>query len=235
MSGGIAEISLLSLSLAFVPVLVVLYILFRWEASARGALLAVVRMLLQLLLVGYFLGYVFQSNSILVITGVLTLMLLMAAWISLRTAVKPTRVLFFRALFSIVVGGGSVLVLVTQGVLDVKPWYAPSYVIPLAGMIFANSMTAISLVVERLEAEIARDTGYDEAKIIAFKAGMIPVVNSLLAVGLVSLPGMMTGQILSGIEPHIAARYQIMVMCMIFGSAGISTAMFLMRIPTLRH
>jgi len=235
MSGGIEEISLLSLSLAFLPVLVVLYILFRWEANARGATLAVVRMLLQLLLVGYFLGYVFQSNSLLVISGVLSLMLLMAAWISLRTAAKPTKVLFFRALFSIVVGGGSVLVLVTQGVLDIKPWYAPSYVIPLAGMIFANSMTAISLVVERLEAEIARDTGYDEAKIIAFKAGMIPVVNSLLAVGLVSLPGMMTGQILSGIEPHIAARYQIMVMCMIFGSAGISTVLFLMRIPPLRH
>ena len=61
------------------------------------------------------------------------------------------------------------------------------------------------------------------------------MVNSLLAVGLVSLPGMMMGQILSGIEPHNAARYQIMVMCMIFGSAGISSALFLMRVPPLRR
>ena len=56
---------------------------------------------------------------------------------------------------------------------------------------------------------------------------MIPVINSLLAVGLVSLPGMMTGQILSGVSPLVASRYQIMVMCMIFASAGISTALFL--------
>ena len=56
---------------------------------------------------------------------------------------------------------------------------------------------------------------------------MIPVINSLFAVGLVSIPGMMTGQILSGVSPLIAARYQIMVMCMIFASAGISTAIFL--------
>ena len=61
----------------------------------------------------------------------------------------------------------------------------------------------------------------------AYHAAMIPVINSLFAVGLVSLPGMMTGQILSGVSPLIAARYQIMVMCMIFASAGISTAVFL--------
>jgi len=61
----------------------------------------------------------------------------------------------------------------------------------------------------------------------AYRAAMIPVINSLFAVGLVSLPGMMTGQILSGVSPLTAARYQIMVMCMIFASAGISTAIFL--------
>ena len=61
----------------------------------------------------------------------------------------------------------------------------------------------------------------------AFQAGMIPVINALLAVGLVSLPGMMTGQILSGVSPFVAARYQIMVMCLIFASAGLSTALYL--------
>ncbi|MCB1689564.1 MAG: ABC transporter permease, partial [Halioglobus sp.] len=60
-----------------------------------------------------------------------------------------------------------------------------------------------------------------------YQAAMIPVINSLFAVGLVSLPGMMTGQILSGISPLIAARYQIVVMCMIFAASGISTALFL--------
>ena len=99
--------------------------------------------------------------------------------------------------------------------------------IPLAGMIFANAMTAVSLAAERFNAELAHDTSWNEARVIAFHAAMIPVINSLFAVGLVSLPGMMTGQILSGVSPMIAARYQIVVMCMIFASAGISTAIFL--------
>ena len=66
-----------------------------------------------------------------------------------------------------------------------------------------------------------------EARNTAYQTGMIPVINALLAVGLVSLPGMMTGQILAGVSPFIAARYQILVMCMIFASAGLSTALYL--------
>ena len=99
--------------------------------------------------------------------------------------------------------------------------------VPLAGMVFANAMTSISLAGERLYAEIGHGAEWEEARVTAFQAAMIPVINALFAVGLVSLPGMMTGQILSGVSPLIAARYQIMVMCMIFSSAGISTAIFL--------
>ena len=111
--------------------------------------------------------------------------------------------------------------------LRLDPWYLPRYMIPLAGMVFANAMTAVSLAAERLFAELGHGDSWEEARKMAFQAAMIPVVNSLFAVGLVSLPGMMTGQILSGVSPLIAARYQIMVMCMIFASAGISTAIFL--------
>ena len=99
--------------------------------------------------------------------------------------------------------------------------------IPIAGMIFANAMNSISLAIERLESELANDVDYDVARKIAFQASMIPIINSLFAVGLVSLPGMMTGQILSGVSPLIAVRYQIVVMCMIFGSGGITSAYFL--------
>jgi len=94
-------------------------------------------------------------------------------------------------------------------------------------MVFANAMNSVALAVERLESEIERNVEYAEARVIALRAAMIPVINSLFAVGLVSLPGMMTGQILSGVSPLIAARYQIMVMCMVFGSAGITTVLFL--------
>jgi putative ABC transport system permease protein len=89
-------------------------------------------------------------------------------------------------------------------------------------------MNCVSLSAERLFAEMDRGEAYKKARNIAFQASLIPIINSLFAVGLVSIPGMMTGQILSGVEPYIAARYQIMVMCMIFGSAGISSALFLM-------
>ena len=115
----------------------------------------------------------------------------------------------------------------TQAVLNLEPWYSPRYVIPLAGMIFASSMNSVSLAVERLTAEIERNVDYQQARNTALRTSLIPITNSLFAVGLVSLPGMMTGQILSGISPLVAARYQIMVMCMIFGSAGISSALFL--------
>ena len=120
------------------------------------------------------------------------------------------------------------MLFVTQGVLVLKPWYLPQLMVPLAGMIFANSMNSISLAVERLNAEIDRNVSYEEARNIALQASLIPIINSLFAVGLVSLPGMMTGQILSGVSPLIAVRYQIMVMCMIFGSSGISAACFLL-------
>jgi len=100
-------------------------------------------------------------------------------------------------------------------------------VIPLAGMIFANSMNTISLAGERFHAERERGEDYLSARRTAMEAAMIPQVNALLAVGLVSLPGMMTGQILSGVEPLIAARYQIMVMCMIFSTAGIAAVIYM--------
>jgi putative ABC transport system permease protein len=136
------------------------------------------------------------------------------------------------SLIGLTIGGGLTLVLITQLVLQLDPWYLPRYMVPLAGMVFANAMTAVSLAGERLYAEIGHGAEWEEARLTAYQAAMIPVINALFAVGLVSLPGMMTGQILSGVSPLIAARYQIMVMCMIFSSAGISTAIFL---SLIRH
>ena len=88
-------------------------------------------------------------------------------------------------------------------------------------------MNSISLAGERLYSELDHHGDFLRARSTAFQAALIPITNSLLAVGLVSLPGMMTGQILAGAEPLVAARYQIIVMCMIFSSSGISAAIFL--------
>ncbi len=223
-------IPLISLSIAFFPALVVIGILFTWSLNASNAVYAISRMLAQLLIIGYFLAYIFESDHALVIMVILAFMACVASWIALGTVKEKRHSLYKYALLSIAFGGGLTLLCVTKGVLALKTWYSPQFVIPLAGMIFANAMNSISLAVERFTAEMDRNVSYEQARNTAFQAALIPIINSLFAVGLVSLPGMMTGQILSGVSPFIAIRYQIMVMCMIFGSAGISTACFLLLI-----
>jgi len=230
MSNSIQTISFFNLAVAFIPVIAVIVLLWKWQIGSRNSIYAIFRMLIQLLLIGYLLEFIFETNSSWVVVVVLTVMLFSSSWIALRTVKVPRKTLYLKCFWAITIGGGIVLLLVTQAVLNLQPWYLPSYMIPLAGMIFANSMNSISLAGERLEAEISRNVAYDRARIIALQASLIPITNSLFAVGLVSLPGMMTGQILSGVSPFIAARYQIMVMCMMFGSAGISTAIFLILI-----
>ena len=122
------------------------------------------------------------------------------------------------------------MALVTQGVLSLDPWYDPRYAIPLSGMIFSAGMNAVSLAAERYDAELSNGAVPADALPTALNAALIPQVNTLLAVGLVALPGMMTGQILAGVEPLIAVRYQIVVMCMLFGVTGMSAAAYLVMV-----
>lgn len=227
MSESLQIIPTINLASAFIPVLIVLFILYRWSLDVTNAVYSVARMLIQLLLVGYILTTVFAAESAWVVVAVMIVMVMAASWIALGTVKSHRLMLYRQAFWSIAWGGGLTLLLITQFVIDLDPWFEPKYMIPLAGMIFANSMNSVSLAAERLHAEIERKVPFEQARSIAFNAAFIPVINSLFAVGLVALPGMMTGQILSGVSPIIAAHYQIVVMCMIFGSAGLSTAYFL--------
>ncbi len=227
MSTTIQIIPAFNLALAFVPVIAVFWLLYHWSLDLTNAVYAIVRMLIQLLLVGYLLTTIFKSESVWLVVAVLIVMVTAASWIALGTVKSQRLQLYKYTLYSVVLGGGFTLALVTQSVITLEPWFEAKYMIPLAGMIFANSMNSISLAAERLHAERARDVPYDKARNMAFQAAFIPVINSMFAVGLVALPGMMTGQILSGVSPIVAAHYQIVVMCMIFGSAGLSTALFL--------
>jgi putative ABC transport system permease protein len=215
------------LLLAFIPAAVVIGIMLRWRSIASTAIYATLRMLLQLLLIGYVLIYVFETDHWLVIVTVLVIMLTISSWISIRTLDRRSMRAFWHALCAISVGGVLTLGLVTQLVINVDPWFSPRYVVPLAGMTFAGSMNAVSLAAERFQAESHRGVDYLEARRTAFRAALIPIINSLFAVGLVALPGMMTGQILSGVSPLIAAQYQIVVMTMLLGATGISAATYL--------
>jgi len=223
------EISLPRLAFALIPLLAVAWIAHRWSGRATEIGIATLRMLVQLFAVGYVLLLLFRVESGWVGLGVVAFMIAMSSWIAVRT-VKQLRWTAWRdALLGIGLGGCAVLALVIFGVLDLDPVYQPRVVIPLASMIFSNAMTAVTLSAERREAEL--DAGREPlaARRAAWNAALIPQVNSFLAVGLVALPGMMTGQILAGADPLQAVRYQILVMAMVLGSAGIAVAVFLTR------
>ena len=227
MDEAITPIPFTRLLIIFIPSGILSFIIYSWSLEWKNSLYALSRMLGQLIIMGYFLSYIFNSNSSLIVLCILISMVVLASWIALRILNKKRINLLKYAIIAIAFGGGVILFIVTQLLLQLDPWYRPRIVIPLAGMIFSSAMNGVSLAAERLQAEIDKGIRFDDAKKIAFKASLIPIINSLFAVGLVSLPGMMTGQILSGISPLIAARYQIMVMCMIFNSVGLASYIFL--------
>ena len=224
---SVTTIPIASLLLGFLPVLLLIGIMRAWGLNALQAMYANVRMLVQLLLIGYVLTYIFETDEPALVVLMVVFMIAMSSWIALRPltdrGIKPYSIVTI----AIGVSGLGVLILVTQIILELPRWFEPRFVIPLAGMIFANSMNTISLAGERFHAERGRGEDYLSARRLAMEAAMIPQINALLAVGLVSLPGMMTGQILSGVEPLTAARYQIMVMCMIFSTAGLAAVLYM--------
>ena len=230
MNETITSIPFSRLLIIFIPSGIVSLILFSWSLNWKNSFYALSRMVLQLITIGYFLSYIFNSNHSAMILLSLLFMVIMASWIALRVIKKNRLNLFKYAFVAIVFGGGPGLFIVTQLILQLDPWYTPRFIIPLAGMIFSSAMNGVSLASERLQAELDRGIIYSDAERIAFNASLIPIINSLFAVGLVSLPGMMTGQILSGTPPLTAASYQIMVMCMVFNSVGLASYIFLILI-----
>ena len=195
-----------------------------------------VRTFVQLTLVGYVLTYIFKINSLWLVIAVTALMCFVAA----RTAVKrtpnvpgyPTYLAFVSLLASTYLVGS----IVTGLIIAPTPWYSPRIVIPIFGMLLGNSMNGIALSLDRLYGDARARAAEIEALLTfgatpweavqasvreALRAGMTPTINSLMVVGIVSLPGMMTGQILGGADPLQAVRYQIVVMLMIAASVAI--------------
>lgn len=220
-----AEISWLSLSWCLLPFMVSVLIYSRWHSNPYGVLVAGGRMLVQLILVGYALVILFNQSSPWYSGLVVMIMALIAGVIAIRP-VKEQSNIYLPALFAIVIAVTIHLLISLKGVMQVEHWYEPRTLIPLAGMYLANTMNAVSLAAERLYSETQSNKTASNAHRLAFQSSMIPQVNSLLAVGLVALPGMMTGQILSGVSPLIAVRYQIMIMTMILGCSVLGVVLF---------
>jgi len=222
----IQTIEITNLLYLLFPIGIVGYFYWQWVGNATEIAYASVRMILQLLLIGYLLAYLFGANNSWMTLLIVIVMISAASLITLRN-ISIKNIGTYRSIFiSILIGGSINLFLVLYFVLEVHSFSQPRFIIPIAGMLYANCMNAVSLVAERFERE-RENNSYKDARSTAFRASLIPQINAFLAVGLVSLPGMMTGQILSGVDPIIAVRYQIMVMFMVLGSSGISTILYL--------
>jgi putative ABC transport system permease protein len=216
----------LDLLWCLIPVVLVCGIYIAWQGKPSEIIIAVLRMAVQLVAVGYVLVSIFENPSPWTSAAIVSIMLLAAAWIAVRP-VRHHKGYLPAALIALGCSVALHLSITLIFVLKADSWFQPQLLIPLAGMYFANTMNAISLAAERYHSELQNGQIADKARLTAFHASMIPQINSLLAVGLVALPGMMTGQILSGVSPLIAVRYQIMIMAMILGTAGLGAALML--------
>lgn len=201
---------------------------------------ATLRMVLQLLFMGIWLSWVFNSDNPVWVVLIGLIMLIAAGYeISKRQQYR------FKKLHSFLIGllslsfiSLALLIGVLVFIIQPEVWYQPQYLIPLLGMLLGNSMTAIGLGLDsltrsavqlrsKIEAQLALGyTAKESMKFIkeqSLHSALIPVINMLVAAGVISLPGMMTGQILAGAEPIEAVKYQIMIMLLIVTSTGLGT------------
>ncbi|KIM11635.1 MAG: hypothetical protein KU37_05445 [Sulfuricurvum sp. PC08-66] len=214
------------LALMLLPLSIAGVLYYRWTRDSRTIAWATLRMVVQLVAIGYVLNYIFaQAQSGFFILGVLGVMIVAAAHIVWQRVTHKT--LRHYGVLIGVIGFSGLLHLgwVIFGVLAVPSSAWAQVAIPIAGMIFANTMTVLSLFIDRIES-MSADIAWQVRRAQALKAAMIPQVNAFMAVGLVSLPGMMTGQIVAGVDPLIAVRYQIVVMAMIMGSASVGLMLY---------
>ena len=204
----------------------------------RRMLIAGTRMVVQLTMVGLVLKALFALSSPL-FTGLAALVMVLFA--GREASARQDR--RFEGAWSYGIGTGSMMAaglivtvfgLTTQIAAD--PWYDPRYALPILGMILGNTMNGVALGLNALITGAVREKSAVEARLAlghdirtamsgivreAVRTGLIPIINAMAAAGIVSLPGMMTGQILAGIPPVEAVKYQILIMFLIAGGTGL--------------
>lgn len=237
MNSGVVPISDFQLALSVILVVITGAVSAALRLGLLKSLLwGTIRTFVQLTFVGYVLRYVFEINNLWLITAMVGVMCAVAARASVKRTPNvpsyPVMLAFWSLLASTVLVG----LIVVRIIISPEPWYSARIVIPIFGMILGNSMTGIALSLDRLYSEAYARAGEIEALLsfgatpweavrdcvkTAVRSGMTPTINSLMVVGIVSLPGMMTGQILGGADPHEAVRYQIVVMLMISAAVAI--------------
>ena len=208
----------------------------------RDLAIGTVRVFLQLFAVGWVLQLVFASPAAWMVAALFTLTVCCAATIAGRSMRKHQIPLFWPVLAAIAISSLTVTFTVCALIIQASPWWEPQYFIPIGGMVAGNCMNALTIALERFFAELQQNRAVVEAFLCmgaspreasqpslrtAMRAGMLNPVNAMMGVGIVTLPGMMTGQILAGVQPMQAIRYQIVVILMLTTTAALSTYMAL--------
>ncbi len=196
----------------------------------KTLLIAAVRTFVQLLLVGFVLQWVFEMNRWQLVLSLGLLMALVAGAAAVNRVDRRYPGVFIDCVVSMWASSWLITAVALFAIVRVEPWYHPQYAIPLLGMILGNTLNGISLGLSRLGDELATHRAqvnmllslgasrWEAAQPFVSRAlrhGMIPIVNSMVIVGIVSLPGMMTGQLLAGVSPLEAVKYQIVIMFLI--------------------
>ena len=243
MNNTVMNLSVLQLLIAYIFVLIML-IIFKSRGIKREKqiLIATTRMTVQLTLMGYVLMFVFNKPSWWLTSLMILIMISFAIYNSIkRVKVNMSKELQGIIAFSMVLGALLTATFFIIIVLKVSPWFNPQYFIPISGMIIGNSMTGIALGANKLcsdmedkHVEIENSLMLGASPVAAakeivnnaFDSAILPTMNNMLTMGIVSLPGMMTGQILSGTFPLTAIKYQIGIMLAILGSTAITTVLF---------
>ncbi|MDH3328254.1 MAG: iron export ABC transporter permease subunit FetB [Desulfobulbaceae bacterium] len=234
----IIELSFIDLNIAALLILGVAGLSWHMRLQLEKKLfVAALRTTVQLLLIGHVLRIVFASSDPWLVAIIALFMLLVAGREVMARQHRKIRgwsgwLLGTGALF---VSSFTVTVFALVLLIGNDPWYAPQYAIPLLGMLFGNTMNGVALSMDRLTDGLWQQRRIVEQRLLlgqtsdqatreirqdAMRSGMIPIINSMAAAGIVSLPGMMTGQILSGTEPVIAVKYQILIMFLIASGTG---------------
>lgn len=242
MNDTVMNLSVLQLSIAYIFVLLLLVIFkSRGIKREKQILIASTRMTIQLTLMGYVLMFVFKNPSWWLTSLMITIMITYAIYNSIkRVKTKMSKELKKIIAFSMICGALATAVFFIIVVLQVRPWFNPQYFIPISGMIVGNSMTGIALGANKLcsdmedkKVEIENSLMLGASPVAAtreivnnaFDSAILPTMNNMLTMGIVSLPGMMTGQILSGTFPLTAIKYQIGIMLAILGSTALATVL----------
>ncbi len=240
---GVLDLNLWQMAASYLFILVLLFIVrARGISREKEILISTVRMTIQLILTGYILVYLFDNIHPLYTITVIVVMETFAIYNIIKgTKTKLSKSLKKIIAISMLFGTLSSLIYFLLVVINISPWYDPRYFIPIAGMLIGNSMTGISLGVTRLVDGMQSQRHLVESALMlgatpkmatkeiadnAFDSAILPTINSMVGMGIVFLPGMMTGQILSGTSPVTAIGYQIAIMLGILGSVAITVILF---------